>query len=85
MRLGGEALHVVAAAGAVVDFGQRDHRDIIGDRRFDIFRLDKAQFEIAIEQADQALHHVKIGREIAGVGEDHAAFGPQAQSPRQAI
>ncbi len=77
MGLFGQGDHVVQSARAIVDLRQHHRRDALVDRSLDRFRLDDTQLVPAPERGDQALRHVEIGREVAGIGENHPPIRPQ--------
>ncbi len=73
MRGGGDGGHVVHGAGAVVDVGQHQHGDLVGERRGDLFRLDELQAKAAL--AAQRFGDVEVGREVAALADDELALG----------
>ena len=81
----GQRRHVVLAAGAVIDLGQHRHRHRFVDRGGDLIRRDGAQLIPLTKKPGQPLRHVKIGREIAGIGQDHPAAGAQLQGRIQRL
>jgi hypothetical protein len=79
MRGRGESAHVVAASGAVIDLGQHDHRGVAIDAVRDIRGFGQTEDMPGATQRRQALRHIEVGREIAGVREDRAALRPQRE------
>jgi hypothetical protein len=50
-----QRLHVVQAAGAVVDLGDHQHRHAVIDRGLDLFRFDDLEHMALIERFEQPL------------------------------
>ena len=69
--------HVEGGARAVIDMGQHDDRDLVGDGGRDIFPRDGPDLVYAPEHRDQSFGHVDVGRKITGLGQDHFAVGAQ--------
>jgi hypothetical protein len=67
----GQRLHVVKAAGAIVDLGQHQHRNRLVDGTFDFLRRGNSKRVSPVERSEQSFGHVEIGRKIAVVGKDH--------------
>ena len=76
---GGDRRHVVHPGRAVVDVGQREHRDVLVERRHQQIGVDAAQGVALIQQVDQPLHDVHVGREVLSLGQDHLAPGAQPE------
>ena len=71
--------HVVKAPGAVVHLGQHQHRDALVQSLGDCVRRHQTQLVAAAEGAHEALGHVKVRREVTGVGEDDLPPGPELE------
>ena len=69
--------HVVAFAGSEVDLGQHEQRRVAVERVAEPGSLDRAH--LAAEQVGDAARDVEIGREVALLGDDHAALRPRPQ------
>ena len=65
--------HVANARGLVMHLRQQKHRDVLVERIKHCFRRDFAAFERAIAEIDEALHHIIVGREIAGLRQQNLA------------
>ena len=66
--------------GAVVDFGQHQNRDGLVEPAFDGLWINDLQFMTPPQQATDALSDIKIGREIAAVGNDDSARRSEFES-----
>ena len=79
MGCGGHGPHVMQPRGPVVHFRQHDDGHRVVDGLHHGVRLHDPQNMATTQQVAQALRHIEVGREIAGVGEDHLAVRPQLQ------
>ena len=66
---------VVHAPGAVVDVGQRDDGDVVGQRSRDVQRVAEADLQSAEPRG--AGDDVRIGREVARLGHHDGTVRPQ--------
>ena len=66
--------------GAVVDLGQHENRDGLVEPAFDGLRVNDLQFVTPPQQATDALSDIKIGREIAAVGNDDSTRRSEFES-----
>jgi hypothetical protein len=77
MRRRGQRRHVVDRTAAIVGLRQQQQRDMLVERGGEVGRRDDAEFDPG--QRGKPLQHIDVGREIARLGDDHAAAGTQAQ------
>ena len=69
--------HVVHLAAAIVDVRQQHHGHGIVQRLFQRqLVIDQAHLVALLQQVDQALDHVQVGREVVALGQDHPAARP---------
>ena len=85
MRLPRDRVHVMPPPAAEIDLGQQDGGDILADRAGHVLGGHQPQLVILADRVDQALRHVEIGREIAGIGQHHLARGPHLKRRRQRL
>ncbi|GAA3117784.1 hypothetical protein GCM10020001_042020 [Nonomuraea salmonea] len=76
---GGHRGHVLARARPVVHFRQQHHGRVVEAPLGEVAHL------VAAEQPGQPLHHVVVGGEVRGVGDDHPALGTQPQRGRHRL
>ena len=69
----GEGGHVVHGAGAVVDMGEHQHRQVLVQVLCNLVRLHKHQRVAAL--GAQAFGDVQVGRKVAALAQHHAAVG----------
>ncbi len=77
--------HVVPAPGAIVDLGQHQDRDLVVDGIGHRFGRYGAQGIALAKGAHQPVGHIQVGREIAGVRQDHLARRVQFQRRGQRL
>ena len=85
MRLGRQLAHVMPPAGFVVDLGDHHDRNAAVDGVQNSFGLDGFQRVVTAQRPAQPLRHIKVGGEIAGVGQDHPPLGVHLQARRQRL
>ncbi len=70
----GQGRHVMFAPRPVIDLGQHQHGDRIIQRIGHIFGGDRLEAVIWAQSTAQALGHIEIGGEVAGIGQNNAAL-----------
>ena len=61
---------IVPGAGLIINMGHHDNGDIVIDRCGDLITRNGPQLDSSAQQIADALGNIKIGRKIAGLGQD---------------
>lgn len=64
---------------------EEQRRHVVGQRRIDRVPLDQDLSDTPTGERRQAFHHIGIGREIAGLGQDHGPLRCQLQTGAQGL
>ena len=78
----GDCLHVMAARRAVIHLGDHHHRHIGRNGGRNLFRRHDLELMPILQEFSKPLHHIEIGRKIAGIRKDNFAVTPLSQRGR---
>ena len=85
VRLAGQGGHVVQLARLVVRVGQKEGGDILGQGVLYGLAGDQGLPDTATGEGRNALHHIGVSREVAGLGEDDGATGGKLNTRAQGL